>query len=404
MMKIVKHSNIDIMKKYKNKKRKKYINSNLLKKFFYLKLFLKIVILIVFFIISRALLKNYLNQKKVEEEKRNNYESGIKNLFNYYHSLKNISYENASLLSEYRNIILQKLSENSKKNVSSVENIYFDFYYKFGNMLVSLNKAIFYCEIIKCKKIFIWKNNNFYIRNNIYDEKYNLTIQVIESASEIINNENLTSLNFNPFYYFLGIKPDNRFSVFKDELIKNLPVVKADPNDLYIHIRSGDIFVTPILFPTMAQPPSCFYKTIINNNKFNKIYIATEDKLNPVINELIKSYKNIILSDNNLELDISRLAHGYNIVGSISSFLIGIIKLNDNLRKFWEYDIYNLMEKVYHLHHSIHNYKRNYTIYQMSPSKNYKEYMYIWKGSRKQLNILIRDKCSKEFKIIEPNN
>ena len=62
------------------------------------------------------------------------------------------------------------------------------------------------------------------------------------------------------------------------------------------------------------------------------------------------------------------------------------------------------MEKVYHLHHSIHNYKRNYTIYQMSPSKNYKEYMYIWKGSRKQLNILIRDKCSKEFKIIEPNN
>ena len=404
MMKILKHSNIDIIRKYKNKKRKKYINTNLLKKFFYLKLFLKIVISIVFFIISKALLKNYLNQKKIEEEKRNNYESGIKNLFNYYHSLKNISYENASLLSEYRNIILQKLSENSKKNVSSVENIYFDFYYKFGNMLVSLNKAIFYCEIIKCKKIFIWKNNNFYIRNNIYDEKYNLTIQVIESASEIINNENLTSLNFNPFYYFLGIKPDNRFSVFKDELIKNLPVVKADPNDLYIHIRSGDIFVTPILFPTMAQPPSCFYKTIINNNKFNKIYIATEDKLNPVINELIKSYKNIILSDNNLELDISRLAHGYNIVGSISSFLIGIIKLNDNLRKFWEYDIYNLMEKVYHLHHSIHNYKRNYTIYQMSPSKNYKEYMYIWKGSRKQLNILIRDKCSKEFKIIEPNN
>ena len=404
MMKILKHSNIDIIRKYKNKKRKKYINTNLLKKFFYLKLFLKIVISIVFFIISKALLKNYLNQKKIEEEKRNNYESGIKNLFNYYQSLKNISYENASLLSEYRNIILQKLSENSKKNVSSVENIYFDFYYKFGNMLVSLNKAIFYCEIIKCKKIFIWKNNNFYIRNNIYDEKYNLTIQVIESASEIINNENLTSLNFNPFYYFLGIKPDNRFSVFKDELIKNLPVVKADPNDLYIHIRSGDIFVTPILFPTMAQPPSCFYKTIINNNKFNKIYIATEDKLNPVINELIKSYKNIILSDNNLELDISRLAHGYNIVGSISSFLIGIIKLNDNLRKFWEYDIYNLMEKVYHLHHSIHNYKRNYTIYQMSPSKNYKEYMYIWKGSRKQLNILIRDKCSKEFKIIEPNN
>ena len=105
----------------------------------------------------------------------------------------------------------------------------------------------------------------------------------------------------------------------------------------------------------------------------------------------------------NFEFDIVRLAKGYNIVGSISSFVIEIIKLNDNLKKFWEYDIYQLKEKIYHLHHSIYDYKRNYTIYQMSPSKNYKENMLEWKVSRKQINIMLKDKCPKEFKIIEPN-
>ena len=269
-------------------------------------------------------------------------------------------------------------------------------------MLISLNRLIFYCEIIKCKKILILKNNNCYIVNTINDKKYNLTLEVIESPP--VNTYNLTNLHFNPYYFFLGIKPDNRFSVFKDEILKNLPFIRADPNDLYIHIRSGDIFVEPIVYTSMAQPPLCFYKTIINNNKFNKIFIVSQDKLNPVINELIKSNKNIIFIKSYLELDIAKLAYSYNIVGSISSFLIEIIKLNDNIRKFWEYDIYQLLEKVYHLHHSIYDYKRKYTIYQMSPSKNYKENMYLWKGSRRQINIMLKDKCSKEFKIIEPND
>ena len=401
---IINYNYIGRFKKYGNKKPKKNKKNKLLKKLYYLKFLIKIILVIVFYIISRTLLKKYLIQKKIEEEQRNNTKNYETYFFNYYQSLKNVSYKNDSLFSEYKNIIFQSLSEHAKKTISSIENIYFDFYYKFGNMLISLNKVIFYCEIINCKKIFVWKNNDFFIRNNIIDEKYNLTIQVIESPSEIINNDNLTALHFNPFYHFLGIKPDNRYSVFKDEILKNIPFIKADPNDLYMHIKSGDIFVPPIIYSTLAQPPLCFYKTIINNNKFKKIYIVSSDELNPVINELIKSYENIIFEHNNLDLDIAKLAYGYNIVGSISSFSIGIIKINDNLRKFWEYDIYNLNEKVYHLHHSISDYKRNYTIYQMKPSRNYKEYMYCWKGSRKQLNIMIRDKCSKEFKIIEPNN
>ena len=283
-----------------------------------------------------------------------------------------------------------------------MSNIFLDYYLKFGNALIALNKAIFYCEIIKCKKIYIQKNNNYYIRNTIKDDKYNLIIEEIDSPNNI-KNINYISKYFFPYYYFLGIKPEIRFSVFKNEILSNLPYFTADPNELYIHIRSGDIFLKPCKESSYAQPPLCFYKTIIDNNKFNRIYIISQNDLNPVINELKKAYKNIVYFKYYFEFDIVRLAKGYNIVGSISSFVIEIIKLNDNLKNFWEYDIYQLREKILHLHHSIYDYKRKYTIYQMSPSKNYKEYMLNWKVSKKQINIMLKDKCPKDFKIIEPN-
>ena len=285
-----------------------------------------------------------------------------------------------------------------------MHNVYLDYYLKFGNALIALNKAIFYCEIIGCKKIFVPIYNNYYIRNTIHDDKYNLTIEVVKSKD--INkkkyNNNITKY-FSPYYYFLGVKPENRFSVFKKEILKNLPTFIANPNDLYIHIRSGDVFIKPCKESSYAQPPLCFYKTIINNNKFLRIYIISQDDLNPVINKLRKAYKNVKYYKYYFEYDIVRLAYGYNIVGSISSFVIEIIKLNDNLKKFWEYDIYQLKEKIYHLHHSIYDYKRNYTIYQMAPSENYRKHMIYWNVSRKQINIMLKDKCPNKFKIIEPN-
>ena len=45
---------------------------------------------------------------------------------------------------------------------------------------------------------------------------------------------------------------------------------------------------------------------------------------------------------------------------------------NNNLKYFWEYDIYLTSLKIPHLHHSIYNFTRNYTIFQMKPSNLYK--------------------------------
>jgi hypothetical protein len=304
------------------------------------------------------------------------------------------------LLSEYRNILLKILSSNSHIKVNSIESLFIDSRYRFGNQLALLNKILFYCEILKCKKILLRKNNNIFIKNKIKDNKYNLTIEVLKSSKKI-NLKNTLSFYFpNAYYNFLEIRPENKFYIFKKEILRNIPFIKTKKNELYIHIRSGDIFFKP--HRSYSQPPFCFYKAIINKNNFNKIYIISQDNLNPNINKLIEEFPNIIFKNNTVELDLAYLAYSYNIVGSISYFLNEIIKLNDNLINYCEYNIYRLKEKIFHFHHLLYNYKRNYTIFLMNPSKNYIENMFIWKASRRQINLMLKDKCPNKFIIIKP--
>lgn len=208
-------------------------------------------------------------------------------------------------------------------------------------------------------------------------------------------------------FYFTAynIRVQNKFHIFKNEILKNLPKIKINKEDLYIHIRGSDIFQNrnPDYAPDYGQPPLCFYKKILKAFKFRKVYIISSDKENPVINELLNKNKNIIFRFNTIDIDIASLAYAYNIVGSISSFLISIIKLNNNLKNFWEYDRYLVRLGIPHLHHSLYNFTRKYTIYRMKPSKIYKNQMIIWQGSNDQLKIMLNDTCPNDFTIIKPN-
>ena len=235
----------------------------------------------------------------------------------FYKSLKNVSYENITLLNEYRNILLKIFSRNSHKNLTEIDNIYMDYFGRFGNKLVVFNKVFFYCEIIKCKKIILEKDNNIYIRNKINDRQFNLTIEMAKPGINYIK-DSIFNYYPNPFSEFLEIKPENRFSVFRDEMLRNLPNVHINKDDIYIHIRGGDIFIYP--HGPYGQPPYCFYKTIINTNLFDKIHIIAEDTNNPVLNKLLETFPNIIFKKNNIEHDIAYLARAYNLVASVSSF------------------------------------------------------------------------------------
>ena len=104
-----------------------------------------------------------------------------------------------------------------------------------------------------------------------------------------------------------------------------------------------------------------------------------------------------------MEIDLSYIVRGYNIVGSISSFLIESIKLNDNLKFLWEYDRYPMCSKLFNSHYSIFNFNRKFSVYLMEPSDIYKNKMIIWKDSDEQIEIMMNDKCPNDFKLVLPN-
>ena len=362
---------------------------------------LKIVFFAIFILFIYIYYKYYRVKEKIEEEEIKTSKDSEDGFLIYFQSLKNISLNDTSMLNEYRDKILKLFSKKLlSKNATSIDNLYIDYPLKFGNQLVLFNKAIFYCEIIKCKKIFVPSWNNLFIENTINDQQFNLSIEIAKKSKDYHNS---ISNYYYPYYEFLLVKPENRFSVFKSEILRNLPNVQTNENDLFIHIRGGDIFIDPSAGKSYSQPPYCFYNAAINSNKFYNIYLFSVDELNPVITKLIKRHKNIIHNIRKLRYVIAYLANAYNIVGSISSFITEIIKLNDKLKNFYEYDIYHTMEKIFHIHPSLYEFKRNYVTYLMKASKNYLKHMFIWRNTRKQLLIMLRDRCAKKFEKINPN-
>ena len=65
------------------------------------------------------------------------------------------------------------------------------------------------------------------------------------------------SIISDPFYPTF-IKSQIRTQYLREEILRNIPQVKTEPDDLYIHIRGGDIF-SKLISSRYSQPPLCFY-------------------------------------------------------------------------------------------------------------------------------------------------
>ena len=304
---------------------------------------------------------------------------------------------NDPLIIKEKKSFLNFISNNSGHHITKVDTIFLSQEFNFGNLLIILNKVIFYCEILKCKKIILNKNNSCFIKNKINYSEYNMTIEVGEQK-DFYNHKTIFDITDNFLFYYSYIKPEFRLKIIKNELINNLPKVEIEPNDLFIYIRSGDIF--KIFNPFYSQPPLCFYENIINNFKFKKIYIIAQDNINPVINKLIKEYSNIIFHTHSLDIDIAYLINAYNIVGGTSTFINVLIRLNNNIKLFWEYNIDSIKAKIIHFHHSLYKPFKNITYYRMEPSIRYKKEMLKWNHTESQINLMIIENCTNNFTII----
>ena len=245
-------------------------------------------------------------------------------------------------------------------------------------------------------------NDNIYINSTIYYNKSKISIEPNQSFNSKDNNTVILNILF--FFYngFKYLRNISRMRIFRKQLLNNLPKISTHPNDLYIYIRGGDIFHKPA--PKSGfnyfQPPLCFYVKILNEFKFRKVFIISQDTLNYVIPNLLHKYSYVKKKRNNIKIDISYLIHSFNLVAARSTFFLTSIKFNDKLKFLWEYDCSNLYQKYLHLHYSIYNSPYFYTIYKMNSSGNYTKLMFPWINSPSQKQLMIIEKCTKNFDII----
>ena len=294
---------------------------------------------------------------------------------------------------------LKSFSKNMNKNISEVKIIYLKESLKFGNSMILLNNLIAYCEVLDIRNIYLNIDMDWPIVDDIFTDRIN--IYFVSPYQIECEDKAVLCPEYKPFYYLTVVKPEIRINLFKDEVKRNLPSINTDRNDLYIHIRSGDIFKRRPN-TVYAQPPLCFYQKILNNFFFKNIYIVSENRKNPLIDLLSKEFPEIIFIDNYIETDAAILSNAYNIVGSMSSFLTTLVMINDNIKNYWDFDNYRLSEKYLHFHHDIYKLKVNYTLYEMKPSEDYRKEMFVWRNSKRQIDLMINEKC-KEFSVIRPN-
>ena len=294
---------------------------------------------------------------------------------------------------------LKSINKDMNKNISEVKIIYLKESLKFGNSMILLNNLIAYCEVLDIRNIYLNIDMDWPIVDDIFTDRIN--IYFVSPYQIDCEDKAVLCPEYKPFYYLTVVKPEIRINLFKDEVKRNLPTINTDRNDLYIHIRSGDIFKRRPN-TVYAQPPLCFYQKILNNFFFKNIYIVAENRKNPLIDLLSKEFPEIIFIDNYIETDAAILSNAYNIVGSMSSFLTTLVMINDNLKSYWDFDNYRLSEKYLHFHHDIYKLKVNYTLYEMKPSEDYRKEMFVWRNSKRQIDLMINEKC-KEFNVIKPN-
>ncbi len=411
-------NNIFFLKKYFTKKRAK--NQKLVKTIVFKKLltFSMIIYYLLFptnLLIKKKLVEKMSNlspnlQKEIEDyllpipskyEKHKNRE--LVKVINYLQLKNYTAMTNNTLRNQTQYELFNELKSFSKKqdkNISEVKIIYLKQSLKFGNSMILLNNLIAYCEVLDIRNIYLNIEMDWPIVDDIFTE--NINIYFISPYQIECDDKAVLCADYEPFFYLRVVKPEIRISLFKKEVKRNLPMINTDRNDLYIHIRSGDIFKKR---PNThyAQPPLCFYQKILNQFFFKNIYIVSENKKNPLIEKLTKEYPEIIFIDNYIKTDAAILSNAYNIVGSMSSFLTTLVMINDNIKNFWDFDNYRLSEKYLHFHHDIYKLNVNYTLYEMKPTEDYRKEMFVWRNSKRQIDLMINEKC-REFNVIQPND
>ena len=129
----------------------------------------------------------------------------------------------------------------------------------------------------------------------------------------------------------------SRLNAENEEIINNLlkeafklkNVNKLDEDYIAVHIRSGDIFYSP--HPNYTPAPLSYFTYILNQKVYKKIILVSEDRRNPITNELLRLYDNAEHKKNSLKKDLNILLGATNVIGGQGTFL-NVLAFSENLK------------------------------------------------------------------------
>ena len=403
MITLIQYKKFKKFEQIKNKniiKEKEKVESNSLRRIS--KLFFSFLQLMI---MSEILKIKYTKNKNEYPNAFNNNNSTLKN--QYFTRFDNVfdTCRNETILSdEYKNkfkqYLLKEYSSLFNKTYKKIDVIIFNKKMNLGNAIFVINNLIYFCEILGCKKIYLYKGY-WFIKKSIYDKELNITISPL--ITNIWNNQ--TSVYYAPnlsfsktiklfIYNFIPV----RTYILKNEIFSNIKLIDTKLEDLYINIRSGkDIFNNVHVHSNYFQPPLCFYQTIISMFNFKNIYIISNGRENPVVNYLLKLYNNIKYFHGTVKEDTAIILSAKNLVLPCSSFSFELIKLSDNLKNLFEFNLISKTERNLWHFYDRHLKPLKFNRFIMNPTKKYIEVMKPWKHRKKQVSQMITEKCDKKL-------
>jgi len=119
-----------------------------------------------------------------------------------------------------------------------------------------------------------------------------------------------------------------------------IPTKKGDGRDLYIHMRSGDMFHKPgwKWSNFYIPPPLRFYYNAIRARAWRNIYIICEDRKNLCLSALIDKYPHVKWRQQSLSEDIKLILSARNIVYGGGTFIPSLLEFNKDVKLIYRVD------------------------------------------------------------------
>jgi hypothetical protein len=212
---------------------------------------------------------------------------------------------------------------------------------RFANSLLQLTHACMVGRSLGVKRLHI--PGFWYLREGIHSSSNGLEIRNTEQPD--LGADELVLAG--SFLKMKALKPLCRRRVNPRRALRSLrPLINLDLNaaadqkdDLVIHIRSGDIFITP--HPGYGQPPLAFYQKVVRSKPWNTVRVVFEDRLNPVITPLLDWLPHhcgqVEVVSGSLNDDLEVLLRARAIVCGRGTFIRGISALSRNLKKVYHW-------------------------------------------------------------------